>query len=192
MLFIGMLFISSVQAQPSSSENQQLGPQMCISIVGSLSKVEQGGLGLWGDAHAGRTSFASRRHPTGRRVFIFDPKKPAWAAYDERGRLVRTGHASGGKAYCPDVKRRCLTPTGHFSVHRKGNAYCKSSKYPVGRGGAPMPHCMFFYKGYAIHGSPHVPNYNASHGCIRVLPKDARWLHRHFMTLGTQVIVRRY
>jgi lipoprotein-anchoring transpeptidase ErfK/SrfK len=51
---------------------------------------------------------------------------------------------------------------------------------------------MFFSKHYAIHGSSDVPNYNASHGCVRVKPKDARWLHKNFMHIGTTVIIKSY
>lgn len=128
----------------------------------------------------------------GQRTFIFYPKYLMWGAYDESGHLIHSGRASGGKAYCPDVRRRCLTPRGSFKVYRKGSKYCKSSKFPLGRGGAPMPYCMFFYGGYAIHGSYDVPNYNASHGCIRVRPDAASWLHKNFMRHGTRVIVKPY
>ncbi len=55
-----------------------------------------------------------------------------------------------------------------------------------------MPYCMFFSKYYAIHGSYDVPGYNASLGCIRVTPKDARWLNYNFIRVGTPVIVRHY
>jgi L,D-transpeptidase catalytic domain len=127
----------------------------------------------------------------GGRVFVFNPRHNYWAAY-KSGRLVGKGRASGGKSYCPDVGRRCLTPRGHFRVYSKGPASCKSSKYPVGRGGAKMPYCMFFYRGYAIHGSYNVPRRNASHGCIRVRPNAARWLSRQFMQHGTKVIVKPY
>lgn len=136
--------------------------------------------------------FPSQRIATGDNVFIFDPQRLQWAAYDSDGQLLRTGKASGGKGYCADVKRSCRTPKGSFSVYRKGNSACKSSKFPIGRGGAPMPYCMFFHKGYAIHGSPDVPNRHASHGCIRVLPKEAKWLSVNFIKLGTTVIVKSY
>ena len=43
-----------------------------------------------------------------------------------------------------------------FSVKRKGLPSCVSSKFPLGKGGAPMPYCMFFRGGYAIHGSPRI------------------------------------
>ena len=48
-----------------------------------------------------------------------------------------------------------------------------------------------FKGGFAIHGSNDVPNYNASHGCVRVSPDAARWLNEEFMTVGeTKVIIR--
>lgn len=124
-------------------------------------------------------------------VFVFDPKRYTYAAY-RNGRLVRSGRASGGSNYCKELGRPCRTPRGKFRVYSLGSAGCKSGKYPLPNGGAPMPHCMFFYGGYAIHGSPHVPLDNASHGCIRVTPKDAKWLRHNFMKVGTEVVVRSY
>ena len=55
-----------------------------------------------------------------------------------------------------------------------------------------MPYCMFFHGGYALHGSYEVPNYNASHGCLRVVPSAAAWLSRNFVKVGTAIIVRPY
>lgn len=106
--------------------------------------------------------------------------------------MIRTGRGSGGKHYCSDVRRSCKTPSGVFRVISKGGPACRSSRYPLGKGGAPMPYCMFFSKLYAIHGSPDVPNYNASHGCVRVKPHDARWLSQNFIKIGTKVIIKSY
>lgn len=125
-------------------------------------------------------------------TFVFNPNTLTWKAIDDHGKVVRTGRGSGGKHYCSDTHRRCKTPSGVFYVHSKGGSGCKSSKYPIGRGGSPMPYCMFFTKYYAIHGSYEVPNYNASHGCIRVTPGDASWLSHHFIHIGTKVIVKPY
>ncbi len=127
----------------------------------------------------------------GGRVFVFDPRRHAWYAY-ENGRLVGSGRASGGRGYCPDIRRSCHTPVGTFRVISKGSAGCRSSRYPKPRGGAPMGYCMFFSKNYAIHASDDVPNHNASHGCIRVQPSAARWLSGRFMNIGTTVIIRSY
>lgn len=125
-------------------------------------------------------------------TFIFNPNTHSWKAINDNGKVVRSGRASGGKKYCPDIKRGCKTPSGTFSVQSKGGPGCKSSRYPVGKGGAPMPYCMFFSQYYAVHGSPDVPGYNASHGCVRVPTSDARWLSNNFMRVGTTVIVKPY
>lgn len=125
-------------------------------------------------------------------TFVFSPNRLSWYAYDPGGSVVASGRASGGQHYCADVGRSCKTPIGKFRVHRKGDSSCISSKYPLGEGGARMPHCMFFHRGYAIHGATNVPNYNASHGCIRVFPNDASWLSNNFIRHGTTVIVHPY
>jgi hypothetical protein len=108
-----------------------------------------------------------------------------WGAYDSEGTLVNSGHISGGKSYCPDIGKACKTATGTFTVYDKRGAKCKSKIFPVGKGGAPMPYCMFFHQGYAMHGSNSVPNYNASHGCIRMSPTDAKWLNDNFVKVGS-------
>lgn len=138
--------------------------------------------------------FPTKRHATGRTVFIFDPNYSAWALYDKDGQRLNTGRASGGKAYCEDVGRPCRTISGNFRIYSKGDADCISSKYPLEtNGGAPMPYCMHFNaKGYAVHGSYDVPDYNASHGCIRITPTAAQWLNTNYISIGSSVIVLPY
>jgi len=126
-------------------------------------------------------------------TIVFNPRESTFAAYDSNGDLVKSGQASGGMSWCNDVGRSCRTPVGTFRVFRKGSADCISNKYPLeDGGGAPMPHCMYFNGGYAIHGSYYVPNRPASHGCIRVTPSNAEWLHSNFVRVGTVVKVRSY
>lgn len=141
---------------------------------------------------ASRHAFPSRISSPGGRLFIFSPRMLAWAAYSPDGQLVRTGRASGGSGWCSDIGRSCRTPQGSFRIHSLGSAGCRSTIYPKPRGGAPMPYCMFFSKYYGVHGSYDVPNYNASHGCVRVTPSDAAWLRFNFMTVGTRVVVKPY
>ncbi|MCD6045384.1 MAG: hypothetical protein K0R48_547 [Gammaproteobacteria bacterium] len=126
-------------------------------------------------------------------TIIVDPKLLAFGAYDTDGTLVHWGPISAGQNYCSDVKRRCHTITGTYTIYTKQGAGCKSTKYPLGKGGAPMPYCMFFHKGFALHGSPTVPGYNASHGCVRLYKDDAKWLNTQFVNVGsTQVIIKPY
>lgn len=123
---------------------------------------------------------------------VFNPRTHSYTAINDSGKVVRSGRASGGAGYCKDIHRSCRTPVGSYRVWSKGSVGCKSSRYPLPHGGARMPYCMFFSKNYAIHGSSDVPNYNASHGCIRVTPGDAQWLSSNFVHIGTKVIVKPY
>ncbi|WP_133129692.1 L,D-transpeptidase [Legionella yabuuchiae] len=141
----------------------------------------------------GSYHFPEKRPATGRKVFIFDPRATAWAAYDAQGNRVKTGRASGGKGFCEDVGRPCRTTVGTYRIYSKKGEDCTSSIYPIEtNGGAKMPYCMHFNGGYSIHGAYEVPNYNASHGCVRVLPSAAQWLNQEFLDVGSTVIVRPY
>lgn len=136
----------------------------------------------------------------GQKKIIVDPNMHMWAAYDEDGKLVKTGLATAGRSYCPDVGRPCRTKIGTFRIYSLGEADCRSHTFPVGRGGAPMPYCMFFNGGQALHGSHEVVAGNISHGCIRLRVKDAKWLRYNFAEeptaanemLGTIVIIKPY
>ena len=136
--------------------------------------------------------FPAQIDPPGEKAVIVDISDLAFGAYNANGTLENWGPISSGKGYCPDVGRRCGTPTGSYAIYTKQGAGCKSTKYPVGRGGAPMPYCMFFNGGFAMHGSPTVPGYNDSHGCVRLFTDDAKWLNQEFSDGDyVKVIIRR-
>jgi lipoprotein-anchoring transpeptidase ErfK/SrfK len=147
----------------------------------------------YNSSHKGGYSggYPQYRPAAGVPVFIFNPKTRMWAVYSSGGKLLKVGKGSGGKGYCADIRRSCRTPSGVYHIIAKKGASCKSSKYPVGKGGAPMPYCTFFTKNHGIHGSYDIPNYNASHGCIRVRPADAKWI-QSVMPIGSIVIVKSY
>lgn len=147
-------------------------------------------LGVSQIAYAENGSSQSSAGKSGK-LFVFDPKKLMWYAYDD-GQLVGSGRASGGAGYCRDIKRSCRTPSGMYTVKSKGGPDCRSSTYPLPNGGAPMGYCMFFNRGYAIHASNEVRPYNASHGCVRVKPSAAAWLSENFINVGTRVWVKSY
>ena len=125
--------------------------------------------------------FRSQIGSIGEKQIIIDPKLMAWAAYDPNGTLVKWGPASSARGFCPDVHRRCTTPAGSYRITRKSGSGCISKKFPIPNGGAKMPFCMFFYNGFAMHGSSDVPGFNASHGCVRLLKSDAQWLNQNFV-----------
>jgi hypothetical protein len=142
----------------------------------------------------GRDYFPVKTVATGKRQFIFDPKAYAWATYDEDGNRVMTGSASGGKDACDEnANHSCRTVVGTFRVYNKRGLECRSGEYPVETtGGAKMPYCMYFMRGYTIHAGYEVPYANTSHGCVRVLPSAAKWLNEQFIMVGTQVTVLPY
>ena len=129
---------------------------------------------------------------TGEKTIVVDPNVHAWGAYNAQGKLIRAGLATAGSDYCPDVKRACRTGSGSFRIQSLGKASCKSSIYPLPKGGAPMPYCMFFNGNQGLHGSYEVVEGNVSHGCVRVDVVDAEWLRFNFADIGTKVIVRPY
>lgn len=169
----------------------------CASMDRSVPIVDDAGYTHYtmhyNSDNRGSGVFPQNRPATGRKVFVFDPRATAWAAYDAQGNLVKTGSASGGKDFCEDTGRGCRTVTGTFRVYSKKGPDCTSSLYPIETGGgARMPYCMHFSGSYSIHAAYEVPNYNASHGCIRVLPSAAEWLSSNFIDIGTTVVVKSY
>lgn len=162
--------------------NVRLRPGMTLAVPEELEKKDALDL----------APFPAQIEATGEREIRVDLDRLAWAAYDAEGRLLKWGPAAGGKDYCPDTGEACRTRTGEYRIERMGGAGCKSKKFPIPNGGAPMPYCMFYSDGYALHGSYEVPGYNASHGCVRLFPEDAKWLRQEFMESGTLVKVLPY
>jgi lipoprotein-anchoring transpeptidase ErfK/SrfK len=78
------------------------------------------------------------------------------------------------------------TPRGNFRPHAM-YAMAHSAKY----GNAPMPHSIFFYGQYAIHGTTAVGNLGhvASHGCIRIAPENAATLFALVSREGARITV---
>ena len=128
----------------------------------------------------------------GEKVVIVNPNVHVWGAYSADGKLVRAGLASAGSSWCPDLGHPCHTKMGTFRVQSLGSSRCVSKKFPLGRGGAPMPYCMYFNNSQALHGSYELAEANISHGCVRMSVEDARWLRFNFVGIGTKVIIKQY
>ncbi len=145
--------------------------------------------------------FPKQLGETGEKVVVVDPSVHAWGAYDMEGSLVRWGPASSGADWCKDIDEECHTHAGTYRIFSLGSSDCISHKFPLPNGGAPMPYCMYFNNGQALHGEPNgLPGYNASHGCVRLYVNDAEWLRYDFVEgptannnyRGTRVVVREY
>jgi len=145
--------------------------------------------------------FPQQTNTGGEKLIVIDPLHMAWGAYDTSGSLVRWGPASAGADFCRDIGHECRTHSGSYRAYTMGSSDCYSSKFPLPNGGAPMPYCIYFNKGQALHGEPHgLPGHNASHGCVRTYVNDAEWLRYNFIegpnemndNRGTLVIVKEY
>jgi len=90
-----------------------------------------------------------------------------------RGRAERIYHSSSGTIVTPTV-------FGSYSFYRK----------QPGTNAKGMVHSNYFIRGYAIHGYKSVPNYPASHGCLRVPIPNALSIYR-WIELGDRISVYR-
>jgi hypothetical protein len=92
----------------------------------------------------------------------------------EGGEVERAVHTSTGAGGA--------TPSGTFRVYRKETL---SWSYPFQ---VWMPFASYFVGGIAMHEYSHVPEYPASHGCVRLPAGDAERVFR-FAEVGTPVHV---
>jgi lipoprotein-anchoring transpeptidase ErfK/SrfK len=93
-----------------------------------------------------------------------------------RGTQTMEVSADGAYLYSWRVstgKRGYGTPAGTFHPQRMAARWFSTVYY-----NAPMPHAIFFYGGFAIHGSYDIARLGgpASHGCVRLHPNDAATL----------------
>lgn len=169
--------------------NVRLKPGMTIAIPKNLDKISIYDV----------SPFPRYIESAGEKTIYVSQKLLAWGAYDEDGELLWWGPISSGSDYCPGVIGGCSTPAGSYRIIRKQDIDCISTAFPRrgdgNNGGAEMPFCMHFFRGYALHGSESVPGYRASHGCVRMFTEDARWLNEEFVDLpgggmrGTRIII---
>ena len=83
---------------------------------------------------------------------------------------VSTGN---GKRYCEHGNCGvAVTPLGEFRAERRILGQHRS---PLG----VLYNPVYFHEGFAIHGSPSIPPYPASHGCVRVPIHSSRWIYDH-------------
>lgn len=74
------------------------------------------------------------------------------------------------------------TPAGSFTVTRKERmSWSKPFK-------AWLPYASYFFEGFAMHEYPDVPEYAASHGCVRIPAGDAAAVYA-FTELGMPVFL---
>ncbi len=113
-----------------------------------------------------------RSHGSGRRIEIH--RDLGVLLLIEDGEVVRAVHTSTGAGG--------ITPSGSFRIYRK-ETMSWSVPFQVW-----MPYAAYFVGGIATHEYPQVPEYPASHGCVRLPEGDAARVFR-FVEIGTPVDV---
>ncbi len=125
------------------------------------------------------------RHPAAGRAVEIDLVKQV-LYLSEGGQLRRVVDISSGndQPYVSEgVTYKAFTPVGRFRIERKIDGIRVSRLGELYRP-------AYFFRGWAIHGSPSVPPYPASHGCIRVTNSSQDRLYP-LLTIGTPVSIYR-
>ncbi|HEV2858679.1 MAG TPA: L,D-transpeptidase [Solirubrobacterales bacterium] len=121
--------------------------------VNDMSRSMRAGAGLVKSVFAGRGGYEVRHPgagehleaPLSKQVLVFAKGDKPFAIYP----------ISSGKPSTPTV-------TGHFEFIRQEPGYNSHGMY----------YSFYFYGGYAVHGYNSVPDYPASHGCLRTFIAD--------------------
>jgi peptidoglycan hydrolase-like protein with peptidoglycan-binding domain len=97
--------------------------------------------------------------------------------------IINTSTGSNQPYTSGGVTSIATTPSGTYSVFRQVNA---DDPGPLGDLWRPK----YFNGGIAIHGSPSIPGYPASHGCARMSNAAIDWIWSSGQApMGTQVVV---
>ncbi len=153
-----------------------LKPLVLSLLLAGFSQPALAETSLFGDLFGGSHFGADPSEVRGSHLSIsIDISEQQMTVSDESG-VVYTWDVSTGR-------RGHATPTGNFRPVRMEQIWY-SSKYE----NAPMPWSIFFYGGYAIHGTEDVAElgHMASHGCVRLDPKNAKLLYDLVNEVGMQ------
>jgi L,D-transpeptidase-like protein len=121
--------------------------------VNGMTRSFRAGKGLVKRVYAGRGAYEVRHPGAGRHVEVPLSKQILVFAKDDKPYAIYP--ISSGKSSTPTV-------TGHFTFTRQEPGYNSHGMY----------YSFYFYGGYAVHGYESVPDYPASHGCIRTFIAD--------------------
>lgn len=120
------------------------------------------------------------------------PPKPVVVAKIDKSEQRMRVTVNGKQVYewrVSTARRGYITPKGEWKPTRIHKMWY-SRKYDM----APMPYSVFYYRGYAIHGTNDLKRLGrpASHGCVRLHPKNAKKFYQLVAQYGmgnTQVVV---
>jgi len=137
--------------------------------VNGMARSMRAGKGLVKSVFAGRGSYRVRHPGAGRHVEAPLSKQVLVFAKDDKPYAIYP--VSSGKSSTPTV-------TGHFHFIRTEPGYNSHGMY----------YSFYFYGGYAVHGYESVPDYPASHGCIRTFIADQPEIYNR-IELGESIFI---
>ena len=121
--------------------------------VNDMTRSSRAGAGLVKAVFAGKGAYKVRHPKAGTHVEA--PLSKQVLVFAKGKRPVAIYPISSGKSSTPTV-------TGHFEFIRTEPGYNSHGMY----------YSFYFYGGYAVHGYESVPDYPASHGCLRTFIAD--------------------
>jgi lipoprotein-anchoring transpeptidase ErfK/SrfK len=106
-------------------------------------------------------------------VATFDGAKAAVVVHIDRSSQTMAVIVDGAPRYrwrVSTARRGYITPPGTYRPQMMARRWFSRRYY-----NSPMPHAIFFYRGYAIHGTYEIARLGgpASHGCVRLDPDHA-------------------
>jgi hypothetical protein len=127
--------------------------------VNGMTRAQALGRAVLGRLIRGKGAFHPKYPKHGRHVEA-DLSRQVIALINKGGRVYKTFPISSGKPSTPTI-------LGHYRFYLK----------TFGTNSEGMVDSNYFIRGYAIHGYPSVPNYAASHGCLRTFIADAYFIY---------------
>ncbi len=134
--------------------NGRLGREvLAYRKVNSMDRTQKAGPGLVKKVFSGRGGYHVRYPKAGEHVEVSIDKQVMVLAKGDKPYAIYP--VSTGKSSTPTV-------TGHFTFIRREPGYNSHGMY----------YSFYFHGGYAVHGYEDVPDYPASHGCVRTFIAD--------------------
>jgi L,D-transpeptidase catalytic domain len=134
--------------------NGRLGREvLAYRKVNDMNRSQKAGAGLVKLVFSGRGAYHVRYPNAGEHAEV--PLSKQVLVLIKNGEPFAIYPVSTGKPSTPTI-------TGHYSFYRQEPGYNSEGMY----------YSFYWHNGYAVHGYAEVPNYAASHGCIRTFIAD--------------------
>jgi hypothetical protein len=137
--------------------------------VNDMARSMRAGKGVVKSIFGGRGGYEVRHPGAGKHVEAPLSKQVLVFAKDDKPYAIYP--ISSGKSSTPTV-------TGHFTFIRTEPGYNSHGMY----------YSFYFYGGYAVHGYESVPDYPASHGCLRTFIADQPEIYER-ISFGESIFV---